>query len=64
MDTKQKPPSSDKRLVRLDLPAADHQAVRLAAARQGVSMAEFSRRAVVEAARKTNGTYPFDASGT
>ncbi len=38
--------------IRLTLPRADHTRVRVAAARQGLSMAEFARRAVLAAAGK------------
>jgi len=40
--------------VRLDLDPGPHGEVRLAAAREGLSMAEFARRAVVAAARAVN----------
>ena len=46
------------KLVRLDLALADHQRVRVAAAKQGLSMAEFARRSVMAAlaaARKMEG---------
>lgn len=51
-----KPAKPDKgpRNVRLDLETTEHQEVRLAAARCNISMAEFARQAVVEAARKVN----------
>jgi predicted HicB family RNase H-like nuclease len=41
--------------IRLNLSPENHQAVRLAAARAAVSMAEFARQAVVAAARRVNG---------
>jgi predicted HicB family RNase H-like nuclease len=40
--------------IRLDLDREDHQAVRLAAARVVISMAEFARQAVIQAARRVN----------
>jgi len=52
---KKAPTATTKRqLIRLDLTPDDHQEVRLAAARRGVSMAEFARQVVTEAARKVN----------
>lgn len=47
-------PTTARVLVRLDLDAPTHQEVRLAAAREGVSMAEFARCAVTKAAREIN----------
>jgi predicted HicB family RNase H-like nuclease len=50
-----KPPTKPARqLIRLDLEPASHQDVRVAAARSGLSMAEFARQAVTDAARKVN----------
>lgn len=52
---KKKPAPEKRPIVRLDLPQKDHAAVRLAAARLGISMAEFARKAVVQFAAETNG---------
>jgi hypothetical protein len=51
---KKTPTKPPRQLIRLDLEPSSHQDVRVAAARSGLSMAEFSRQAVVEAARKVN----------
>jgi predicted HicB family RNase H-like nuclease len=53
MATKKKP--IRRAFVRLDISREDHQALRLAAARAAVSMAEFARQAVVAAAKRVNG---------
>lgn len=43
-----------RKLIRLDLDADVHQLVRVAAAKRGISMAEFARVAVSEAAKQVN----------
>lgn len=46
--------STDRVLIRLDLPPEEHSEVRVAAARQGISMARMARVAVLEYARTVN----------
>jgi uncharacterized protein (DUF1778 family) len=46
--------SEERKMVRLALVETEHKLVRLAAAAEGVSMAEFCRQAALERARQTS----------
>jgi uncharacterized protein (DUF1778 family) len=46
--------SEPRHLIRLALKGPEHKLVRLAAAVEGLSMAEFCRQAALERARRTN----------